>query len=324
MELYLANESGGYDVTGLVSTVSVSGDYQQIARTLQASLLSFPTDSRVPEVDCPVGSAVRLTHEGETLFDGYVISRTKSTAANTIDLTCYDRGFYLKRIRTAKKVVDAAPEAVVAELCGEYGIDTGGLAATGVTVSRKFLGQTLYEIIATLYTIAGRTTGEKYHIGFDGDRLCVRAKGPSGRVTVIRGDSNLMDASVTESVENMVNSVAIYNQDGLLQSTVQREGAVQLYGLMQEYLQQANDAQTQAESMLSEDPEQKITVNCLGDPSLVTGGCAIVREPYTGLYGLFYIDSDTHTWKNGQYYNRLVLNFKAMMDEKEVGEAIGG
>lgn len=45
----------------------------------------------------------------------------------------------------------------------------------------------------------------------------------------------------------------------------------------------------------------------------------VVREPYTGLYGLFYIDSDTHEWKRGQYYNKLTLNYNRIMDEQEAG-----
>jgi hypothetical protein len=51
----------------------------------------------------------------------------------------------------------------------------------------------------------------------------------------------------------------------------------------------------------------------------MTGGTVVVREPYTGLYGLFYIDSDVHTWKNGLYLNKLVVNFKNIMDEKDAG-----
>lgn len=65
--------------------------------------------------------------------------------------------------------------------------------------------------------------------------------------------------------------------------------------------------------------EQKITLNNLGNIANVTGGTVVVREPYTGLYGLFFIDSDVHTWKNGLYLNKLVVNFKNMMDEKDVG-----
>lgn len=54
-----------------------------------------------------------------------------------------------------------------------------------------------------------------------------------------------------------------------------------------------------------------------------TGGCVTVREPTTGLQGLFYIDGDTHTWKNGQYFNKLTLNFKSVMDEQDAGPIAG-
>ena len=63
--------------------------------------------------------------------------------------------------------------------------------------------------------------------------------------------------------------------------------------------------------------KQTITVDCLGNTANTAGGSVVVREPYTGLYGLFYIDSDVHEWKRGQYYNKLTLNYKRMMDEQE-------
>ena len=67
---------------------------------------------------------------------------------------------------------------------------------------------------------------------------------------------------------------------------------------------------------------QKITVENLGNSANMAGGAVVVQEPYTGLYGLFYIDSDVHTWKNGQYYNKLVLNFQNLMDEKDAGKLV--
>lgn len=46
----------------------------------------------------------------------------------------------------------------------------------------------------------------------------------------------------------------------------------------------------------------------------------MVKEPYTGLSGVFFIDADSHTWKNGIYTNKLTLNFQNLMDEKESGQ----
>ena len=96
---------------------------------------------------------------------------------------------------------------------------------------------------------------------------------------------------------------------------------------MQNVLKQADgeDTASKAQKLLDENGvEQKITVNNLGNAANLTGGTVVVREPYTGLYGLFYIDGDTHTWKNGLYLNKLVLNFKNIMDEQEAGSLPNG
>ena len=65
--------------------------------------------------------------------------------------------------------------------------------------------------------------------------------------------------------------------------------------------------------------ERKITVQNFGDSQYMTGRKVQVKEPYTGLTGIFYIDGDTHTWKNGIYTNKLTLNFENIMDEKTSG-----
>ena len=45
----------------------------------------------------------------------------------------------------------------------------------------------------------------------------------------------------------------------------------------------------------------------------------VLKDSKTGLSGLFWIDSDTHSWKNGLYQNKLTLNFRNLMDEKDAG-----
>lgn len=42
-----------------------------------------------------------------------------------------------------------------------------------------------------------------------------------------------------------------------------------------------------------------------------------MQDGATGLSGIFWIDSDTHTWENGTHIMNLELNFKNIMDEKE-------
>ena len=326
MNIRITSPKGAFDVTELVPSVKWSGDYQQAARSLEFSLVASTTDRDIPAVACPLGASVQFREGGKLLFDGFILARKKSTGASQITLSCYDRGFYLKQNKASYKFQDQPPEAIAARVAGDFGITAGELAATGVPVSRIFWGGSLYDILSTAYTLASRVTGEKYHIGFEGDKLCVRVRKPDTRTLVVQGGSNLIEAATTESVERMVNAVAIYDQTGNLVSRLEDAETIALYGQMQEVVKQtAKDDKAAAAQKLLDDggARQQITLDCLGDVRNVTGGCVIVRESFTGLNGLFYIDSDIHEWKRGQYYNKLVLNFENIMNEKEAGSQPG-
>lgn len=322
VELILSTEKGSCNITDLVPSIRWSGGRQSAARALDFTIVASSTDKNVPRTDCPVGANVQLLLGGSALFDGFVISRTKSTESSTIDISCFDRGFYLTQNQTNKKFSNVTPEQVAAQLASEFGMQLGDVAATGFLFSRNFFNISLYDVIATSYYLASASTKKAYHIGFEGSRLCVREKKPDERTLIIEGGRNLISAVTTESIENMVNTVALYDEGNNFVRKVRDENAAKLYGTLQRCLTQSgkDDKSAEAEKLIADGGlQEKITVNCLGNTANVTGGCVVVREPYTGLYGLFWIDSDTHEWKRGQYYNKLVLNYKNMMDEKEAG-----
>lgn len=310
------------DMTQLVPTITWSGDYKQCSRTLELGMLSSPTDKNMPVIPCPLGSGIALMDDAVELFNGYLFTRQKSTGDSVIDLTCYDRGIYVKRNEAVYKFTNMTPEAIAARICADFGIEVGELAATGVKISRNFIGVSLHKMIQTAYTLAAETTKEAYQIRFKGKKLSVIKKAVTTETLIIEGGSNLMSASTTESIDDMVNQVAIYDKNDKLISTQSDASLIELYGLMQSYLKQSDDedATTKAKKLLEDNGvSQKITVENLGDVRCITGNSVVVREPYTGMYGLFWIDGDTHTWKNGQYYNKLTLNFKRIMDEQEAG-----
>lgn len=321
--IILTNGDGSFDISNLTDSVTWSGEYRSCARSLDFGLISTPEDNRLPEVDCSVGSSVVAEENGECIFNGFIADRTKSTNSTTIDVSCLDRGLYLNRNRTSKKLT-ATPEGAAQSLCREFGITAGNLAKTGVTIKRKFFASSLYEIIANMYTEAAKSTGTVYHIGFEGDKLTVREKGTGQRVLLIKGGSNLMSATVSESMRNIINQVSVQDKDGNHLYFANDKKSMKAYGTMQEVIRQTDiDPVGEAKRLLSAaEAEQKITVENLGDIRCVTGGAVMMEESYTGLYGLFFIDADTHTWKNGLYFNKLTLNLKSVMDEKTAGEVL--
>ncbi len=181
----------------------------------------------------------------------------------------------------------------------------------------------LYQIIQTAYTQASAATGGRYMVRFRGEALEVIEKKRGERTLALRPGSNLISLTATDSVESLVNRVQILSRDGTAKGSPVEDGAsIARYGLFQQMVTESSgrDAAAEARKLLEDNaPAQKITAQVRGNPALITGECAVLQEPVTGLYGLCWIDSDTHTWKGGTYTTKLVLNFRSIMDEQEAG-----
>ena len=139
------------------------------------------------------------------------------------------------RTQGTEKIRDETAEGAVSRICRAYGIPVGALAATGVPLRRKFTATPLWNIVVTLYTLAAQRTGKQYMARFSWDKLEVTERSESAQNLVIRPRSNLLTSSTTESIEDMRNSVGIYDKDGNRLTTVQDSQARDLYGLMESH-----------------------------------------------------------------------------------------
>lgn len=322
MTLYLTTRDGTYDLTQLTEEAVWSGDKASVARKLAASVV-YVADSGLPEPK--LGDGLTLVEEGVTLFAGYVVQRSLDSESFTLDVTAYDRGIYLKNNDGTYKFRDRTPEDICRTVCADKGIPVAELAVTGVRISRKFSGVALDKIVRTAYSLGAEKTGKRYAIWMTPEGLLVKEKGQSETSPDLRPRSNLIQASTTESIVNMCNSVAIYNEQGTLLRTVNDQDAVDLYGLMQRHITQKSgeDASDTAKAELEDGAlARTISVDVLGDVSLVTGETVVVDEESTGLSGVFWIDADRHSWKRGQYQCRLTLNCRSVMDTTTAGSEL--
>lgn len=322
VRLVLTNSTGDVDITNMIISISWEGDYSECARSIEFSIISAVEDQNVGYIECELGQIVRLYYNGELLFFGYVFSRDKSMDSNSIDVKCFDRGIYLKKNEASYNFDNTSPESVTDKICSDFGIPQGSVAKTGIGVSRTFLGSSLYDIIMTSYTESSKQTGKKYIIRFTGEYLNVFEKNISQTAVFIEGGYNLINAAFSDSIENMVNRIAIYNKDDQFVKYIENSDYMQMFGVMQEYMKQndKDDKYAEAQKKLDENGiSRKVTVENIGDIRCITGNTVVLYEPYTGTYGSFLIDSDVHTWKNGIYVNKLTLNFKNIMDEKDAG-----
>lgn len=317
----VSREGETWDVTERVSTLTWSGSIRQVSRSITA-VLATPRDGSLPQLPCELGNELRLWVGGRTRFRGNIVTRERDTGGDTAEISALDRGRFLANNEGWYRFDGVTPEAAAAALCRDFSIPVGTLASTGVAVRRKFPGVALSKIVDTLYTLAGEQNGKRYLARFNGIGALEVVEKPSAAGISIAPGANLQTLRVTEDISALRNAVDIYSDDGRLIRTVSDDESAALYGRFRHVLRQRSgeDAGAEARAYLEDNGlEQQMEAECLGDPELISGNAVVLRDNAAGAAGLCWIDRDVHTFKNGQYFCRLTLNFRNLMNESSAG-----
>lgn len=323
-QLLLAAPGGASlrDVTQLTQSITWSGSLRQTARQLSARLV-VPKDGSVEPPALEEGAALILRRENETLFTGQLVTATTSSQSSVANLGALDGGRFLSGNQGWYRFDNVPAESAAAMVASDFGIRTGRLASTGVLLRRKFPGTDLDKIITTMYSLAGEQTGGRYLIRFTGDGVMEVVEKPEAASLEI---VQTMGVTNTWDLTNLCNSVAIYTKEGAL---VRREGDSASQAINGR-LERANtqndkeDAGPVARAWLKDHGLQQTPTVEVPDPptSLITGEAVILRDTGSGTSGLCWVDSDTHSWKNGQHTGTFKLNFRSLMNTASAGRAL--
>lgn len=317
------------DITEAVAGVSWGGSVSQAARTAEITVINAPDDKNIKKLglNIGVGDAIRLYEDGENIFFGEVQTTEKLSQNGTLVYSCTDLLSHLLRSTAIYNFKNMTAEEITKKVCADFAIETGAIAESRVPIKKMIIdGSTVYDTIMQAYTKASRQSGKFYICRMDGARLTVEEKGTKVRNFILSEGINITNATYQETIENMVNVVKIYDDTGTQTGEVKNEEWVGKYGIYQQIYkkEQGANAETAAGNMLV-GIEKKVALDGIdGDLRCVAGNAVEVYDSASGLSGIFWIDSDTHTWENGTHTMNLELNFKNLMDEKESQEEEGG
>lgn len=316
IKLELINGTENIDITQLVKSVTWSGSYQQACRKLEFSLLASPYDKSIPTVKIECGYMVRLLEEDNELFRGYIQSRNLSYSGNSVEYMALDGGTYVHRNELVYNFKNQTAESIASKVCSDLGISIGSLASTGISMDKKFFGVSGYDIIMTAYTYASTKTNKKYMCTMDKGQLNVIEKGEITLELSFENGSNILDSNFSEDISNMVNKVKVYNGDEQEVKIISNSNDIKNYGTFTKILklEDGKDVDAEAKKELKS-IERKASITGFGDTSCKSGYGVKVKDAYTNLVGLFYIDEDVHTWEDGIYKVDLTLAFENMMHE---------
>lgn len=322
-ELLLTAPGGGSprDLAQLVQSITWSGSDQETARALSCSV-AVPRDGSVEPPQLEEGAGLTFRVQGTPLFTGPLLAATTTTLSAVVDLTALDNGRFLVGNDGWYQFKDTAPEQAAAAVCGDFGIPVAGLAPGGATVSRKFPGVALDKIIRTMYAMAGEQTGKRFLVRFTGAGALEVVEKPSSATVEIQ---STMGVTNTWDISKLQNSVAIYTDTGALVRRVEDQSSIGLNGRLEHVITQRGDedAGPEAQAWLEDHGlQQTLTVETLGDTRLISGNAVKLRDTGSGVSGLFWIESDTHTWKNKQYLTKIKLNFRNLADDSAAGSEV--
>lgn len=316
------------DITQAVSSVSWSGSVSQAARTAEIAVIHAPNDKNVNNLKLNIGAGevIKLYEGGGLIFLGEIQSTRKTSETGTVTYTCYDLLNHLLKSTGVYNFSDTTAERITKKVCADLGIKTGSIAETNATIKKMIIeGDTFYDMIMKAYTKAAKQTGKKYICRMNGPELAVEVKGTKVKNFILAEEYNITGAEYEETIENMVNVVKIYDETGAQVGEVRKDEWVEKYGIYQQvYKKEKGINEQEAAGNMLKGIEKRVTLDGInGDLKCIAGNGVEVYDKATGLHGLFWIDSDTHTWENGTHIMNVELNFKNIMDSKETEEAEG-
>lgn len=311
--------TGGKNIIELVREISWSGDKKEVARKISFTIYQNEQDRQMPKISIKVGDDIIMKDDkGKSLFGGVIHKIDRKSQEKTLTFLAYDLLFYVNKSEISK-IFDSTPEAITRNICNDLNIPVGSLAKTNVKVYYPCIQKTAYEAIMIAYTQAGYATGNVYMPMMQNiNQLCVIQKGQYSGV-VLEGTYNLEDATYSVSSENVVNKVVITDKDGNTLRTLDDISSMNKYGTVQKVYKSEDGKDANAEAKaLFHGIDESGSVIALGDVRAISGYSLAVQDSRSGLYGLFYIESDTHTFTDGKHEMSLTLAFKNTMDEKEL------
>lgn len=292
-----------------------SGTDTQCSREMSFTLPAnaYRSDIGVPKL--ALGDVVCLYDGAKQLMAGVVTTREKSAEVGTFSYTAQDFMSYLLRSSATYKFKKHTAEYITKKVCGDVKVKTVDLAKTGYSIPKLICeDMPLYDIMIKAYRKAKGHTGKKYLPIMRGRKVSVIIKGKSSGVTLTQ-DSNISDASYSDTVDNMIDRVRIYSEKGKRLGMVQNKKNVSKYGIYQAtYTKEKKVNAKKAAKAMFEGVTKEASVTAIGDVRAISGYSIKIQDKATGLSGKFYITSDSHTFEGGMHTMTLSLAWKNEME----------
>lgn len=310
------------NITDYVTGVVWSGAAKEAARQLELSLINSPNDKHLKIPKLAMGDKISFLENGKRLFYGKVVSRERKSEKGEIIYNCRDYMDNFLHSKINKKFKNKTPEYIAKACAKAAGLKYGNLVKTRTTISKLYATDTsAYNVLMKAYNLASKKTGIQYFPRMNGTALEIIEKGRIQKGFMLHDKENIISARMSESAESIVNKVNIYNYQGKKIGSISNKNLIEKYGTYQESYRQNSKKEKQSKSKaksLINGQSKTIEIDVIGDNRCIAGSGVYIHDIASGLAGLFWIESDTHTYRNGNHTMSLNLVYKNTTENPDV------
>ena len=332
ISLIILKGGQGYDVTQLVEQIKWRGRKGSSSRTLNVQLIDDDGYKHArSEIDVEQGHQCIFNYNGQELFRGIIMTQTQSNR-KTLSFTAYDNGIYLANNKDTFVYENKTASDVFRDCCTRFGLPMGEVADCTYKIPELTKSKTTaFDAIADALSLDFDATGIRHYVASEKGKLKLLTRRENILQWVIEVGENLSTHTYTRSIENIKTRVKMVSKEGTTLAEKSNAALEKKIGVFQE-IEKPDESLTTAQindliaSMLDEKstPERTLDVEAMGIAEVISGIGVYIIIQELGLARTFYVDSDTHTFKDNMHTMTLKLNYANDLEKKGKSNADAG
>lgn len=314
----------------LVGIVDIGGD---VARANRECTFDFTNtaNGRHRIFDVENGKEIRVIVGKVEVFRGIIFQHGRSSSGAE-SITAYDTNVYLTKNNVTVKYEDQTASYIITDLCTKFGVKLGNIAETDVKIPRFIMrNKSIYDVFITALTMTQKVSGKRYMLRNRESKLVLELVRPAKVWLRYEAGKNLIDATWSESIEDVKTQVEYSGGDGEGSDDEEFEGIeadeeadvftvvekkdTEKYGVMQhiEHNPDADEASIPelAKALLEElsKPDVEMIIKVLGMPDVSAGKAIIAKDELSGIRGSYFVIADNHSYEaHGVHTMELTLS----------------
>lgn len=327
MSLIIIKGEQGYDVTQLVEQAKWKGRKGSSSRTLDVTLIDDDGYKHARSgIDVEQGHQCIFSYDGVELFRGIIMSQTQ-TQAKKLQFTAYDNGVYLANNKDTFCYENKTASEIFQDCCARFNLPVGEVAKCSYKIPELTKSKTTaFDAIADALSLDFDATGIRHYVASDKGKLNLLTRRENILQWVIEVGQNLTSYSYSRSIEDIKTRVKMVSKEG---TTVAEKSNAELekrIGIFQE-IDQPDESLTAAQvndliaSIMEEKgtPQRTLSVEAVGIAEVISGIGVYIIIPELEISRTFYVDEDTHTFKDNEHTMSLKLNYANDLAKEEKG-----